>query len=234
MNARDRIRAAGRGTSRRRAHRQQRRRAPLRRGQPDQGDDPHGDGDMVNGRGDDPNMHDILTGSNMDGTALHRRGLRQLRQLDQQQRRGERRGRPPRPDAGRPEPDLVELGHPSRGCGPGEPAADGRQRVLLLASRPAGEGEGAAGAGALVAGGGRVGGCGSGARGVWSRRGEQAGRTRQHRLHRGDDVDRGPRRDRRRRHHGDHSHRRHRAERPPHGDGQAPLHHRGGQRPDRA
>ena len=26
-------------------------------------------GDMVNGRGDDPNMHDILTGSNMDGTA---------------------------------------------------------------------------------------------------------------------------------------------------------------------
>ena len=27
-------------------------------------------GDMVNGRGDDPNMHDILTGSNMDGTAF--------------------------------------------------------------------------------------------------------------------------------------------------------------------
>ena len=26
-------------------------------------------GDMVNGRGDSPNMHDILTGSNMDGTA---------------------------------------------------------------------------------------------------------------------------------------------------------------------
>ena len=26
-------------------------------------------GEMVNGRGDDPNMHDILTGSNMDGTA---------------------------------------------------------------------------------------------------------------------------------------------------------------------
>ncbi|MCY3613357.1 MAG: hypothetical protein OXH51_17680 [Gemmatimonadetes bacterium] len=26
-------------------------------------------GDIVNGRGDDPNMHDILTGSNMDGTA---------------------------------------------------------------------------------------------------------------------------------------------------------------------
>jgi hypothetical protein len=25
-------------------------------------------GDQVNGRGDDPNMHDILTGSNMDGT----------------------------------------------------------------------------------------------------------------------------------------------------------------------
>ena len=27
-------------------------------------------GDMVNGRGDEPNMHDILTGSNMDGTAF--------------------------------------------------------------------------------------------------------------------------------------------------------------------
>ncbi len=27
-----------------------------------------GKGDMVNGRGDDPNMHDILTGSNLDGT----------------------------------------------------------------------------------------------------------------------------------------------------------------------
>ena len=27
-------------------------------------------GDPVNGRGDDPNMHDILTGSNMDGTAF--------------------------------------------------------------------------------------------------------------------------------------------------------------------
>ena len=27
-------------------------------------------GDMVNGRGDDPNMHDIITGSNMDGTAF--------------------------------------------------------------------------------------------------------------------------------------------------------------------
>ncbi len=26
-------------------------------------------GDMVNGRGDSPNMHDILTGSNLDGTA---------------------------------------------------------------------------------------------------------------------------------------------------------------------
>lgn len=26
-------------------------------------------GDMVNGRGDDPNMHDILTGSQLDGTA---------------------------------------------------------------------------------------------------------------------------------------------------------------------
>ena len=27
-------------------------------------------GEMVNGRGDQPNKHDILTGSNLDGTAL--------------------------------------------------------------------------------------------------------------------------------------------------------------------
>ena len=27
-------------------------------------------GDVVNGRGDQPNMHDIITGSNLDGTAF--------------------------------------------------------------------------------------------------------------------------------------------------------------------
>ena len=31
-------------------------------------------GDIVNGRGDTPNMHDILTGSNMDGTAFTAEG----------------------------------------------------------------------------------------------------------------------------------------------------------------
>ena len=53
-------------------------------------------GDVVNGRGDTPNQHDILTGSQPDGTAIAGAVDIDLRQLDQQRRRrGD--GRPPRP-----------------------------------------------------------------------------------------------------------------------------------------
>ena len=54
-------------------------------------------GEVVNGRGDTPNRHDILTGSNLDGTL----GRRQpdLQQLDEQRRR-QRPGRASR-QAGR-------------------------------------------------------------------------------------------------------------------------------------
>ena len=50
-------------------------------------------GAVVNGRGDEPNRHDILTGSLPDGTAR----ARDLRGLDEQRARHRRHRRPPRP-----------------------------------------------------------------------------------------------------------------------------------------
>ena len=50
-------------------------------------------GEVINGRGDSPNRHDILTGSLPDGTA----SARHLRRLDHGRRRGRGHGRPPRP-----------------------------------------------------------------------------------------------------------------------------------------
>src|SRR5919112_4266082 len=40
------------------------------RQQPDQANRPVGKGEVIKGRGDQPNMHDILTGSQPDGTAF--------------------------------------------------------------------------------------------------------------------------------------------------------------------
>ncbi len=45
-------------------------------------------GTVVNGRGDTPNMHDILTGSQPDGTAFAGRRGQDLRQLDEERGRG--------------------------------------------------------------------------------------------------------------------------------------------------
>ena len=53
-------------------------------------------GEVINGRGDTPNRHDILTGSQSDGTAFAGARRPHLRQLDQE-RRGRRDGRPSRP-----------------------------------------------------------------------------------------------------------------------------------------
>ena len=53
-------------------------------------------GEVVNGRGDTPNRHDILTGSQPDGTAFAERGGPDLRQLDRQRSRRRRHGRPSR------------------------------------------------------------------------------------------------------------------------------------------
>ena len=89
-------------------------------------------GTVNNGRGDTPNQHDILTGSNIDGTLATRRRRHHLRQLDQQQGRRQRAGRPPRPPGRRRQPQLVELGPPVEGLQPGEPRRHRRQRLLLL------------------------------------------------------------------------------------------------------
>ena len=51
-------------------------------------------GEVVKGRGDTPNMHDILTGSQMDGRVFPGQHQRDLRQLDEQHIR-QRAGRPP-------------------------------------------------------------------------------------------------------------------------------------------
>ena len=52
-------------------------------------------GEMVNGRTEKPNMHDMLTGSTRDGRAIEQRGY-DLQQLDHQRRRS-RDARAPRP-----------------------------------------------------------------------------------------------------------------------------------------
>jgi hypothetical protein len=46
-------------------------------------------GEIVNGRGDQPNKHDILTGSQLDGTALTGDARRLPVELDERRRRGQ-------------------------------------------------------------------------------------------------------------------------------------------------
>ena len=63
-------------------------------------------GEVNNGRGDTPNRHDILTGSNLDGTAADR----DVQQLDQRRTgRRWRPGRPPRSPGRRTESNVVEF-----------------------------------------------------------------------------------------------------------------------------
>ena len=86
-------------------------------------------GELVNGVGDKPNQHDILTGSTAGRPRLHRRRRPHLQQLDEQQRRFGA-GRTQR-QAGRRQ-QLVEL-HPSeQGLQPGQPGRHRRRGTLLL------------------------------------------------------------------------------------------------------
>ena len=80
---------------------------------------------MINGRGDTPNRHDILTGSQSDGTAFTGRGRSHLRQLDQE-RGGRRDGRPSRPQGLNTSPPMLSWNssHPSRGPDGGCSQAD--------------------------------------------------------------------------------------------------------------
>ena len=67
-------------------------------------------GEVNNGRGDTPNRHDILTGTNLDGTAA----TATCNNWTSSARRRRRAGRPSRSPGRRPESDVVELGarHP--------------------------------------------------------------------------------------------------------------------------
>ncbi len=91
-------------------------------------------GEPVNGRGDEPNMHDILTGSQPDGRAFPPGEQRHhLRELDQERRRLCRGGpsRPPRP-ARRRRLQVVELCARHARLQFRCPRDDGRCRTVLL------------------------------------------------------------------------------------------------------
>ena len=69
-------------------------------------------GEVVNGRGDDPNRHDILTGSELDGTAF---SGDEDTTLDEQ-RRGQRRVGHHDRNGGGEHPTSWHSAHGSRGC----------------------------------------------------------------------------------------------------------------------
>jgi hypothetical protein len=73
-------------------------------------------GGIVNGRGDTPNQHDILTGTQPDGTAFG--GTDDKTCGNWTKRDGSARGRPSRPDRLDTSPPALSWNssHPSRGC----------------------------------------------------------------------------------------------------------------------
>ena len=86
-------------------------------------------GEVNNGRGDTPNRHDILTGSNLDGTAA----AGDLQQLDEQRRRRQRAGRPPRSPGRRHRIRRRGIRRtPRQGCGIDELRKVGGEGYLLL------------------------------------------------------------------------------------------------------
>ena len=72
-------------------------------------------GDMVNGRGDSPNMHDILTGSNMDGTAFTGEGYDNCGNWTGNGEGSARVGHHDRTGGGQ-NPTSWNSAHSSRGC----------------------------------------------------------------------------------------------------------------------
>ena len=88
---------------------------------------------VVKGRGDTPNMHDMLTGSQPDGRAFPRQHQRDLQQLDQQHPR-QRAGRPPSTGRASPTPNSSSWNssHMSRSCSQPRPGRHRRRRPVLL------------------------------------------------------------------------------------------------------
>ncbi len=95
-------------------------------------------GAVVNGRGDTPNQHDILTGSNLDGTtsASDRATTGRARGDD-----GDRDRRSPRSAGRRDEPDLVALGARVEGLQHRRSCAARAAKATSTASRPSSRNE---------------------------------------------------------------------------------------------
>jgi hypothetical protein len=74
-------------------------------------------GDTVNGRGDRPNMHDILTGSNPDGTAFTEEGYTNCDNWTSRGAEGGTRVGHHDRSGGGPNPTSWNSAHTSRGCG---------------------------------------------------------------------------------------------------------------------
>jgi hypothetical protein len=72
-------------------------------------------GEMVNGRGDTPNMHDILTGSNLDGTAYQGEGYTNCGNWTSSGEGSAMVGHHDRTGGGA-NPTSWNSAHPSRGC----------------------------------------------------------------------------------------------------------------------
>ncbi len=73
-------------------------------------------GEIVNGRGDSPNMHDILTGSNLDGTAYTSEGYTNCDNWTANGEGSARVGHHDRTGGGQ-NPTSWNSAHGSRGCG---------------------------------------------------------------------------------------------------------------------
>ena len=74
-------------------------------------------GDTVNGRGDQPNMHDILTGSNLDGTAYTGEGYTNCGNWTSSAADGATRVGHHDRNGGGENPNSWNSAHNSRGCG---------------------------------------------------------------------------------------------------------------------
>ena len=72
-------------------------------------------GEVVNGRGDTPNRHDILTGAQPDGTAFAEGGQPDVQQLDERRRGSAQVGHHDRLGGG-PAPTSWNSSHGSKGC----------------------------------------------------------------------------------------------------------------------
>jgi hypothetical protein len=74
-------------------------------------------GEVINGRGDDPNMHDILTGSNLDGTLASGDGDRTCSNWTSSAGDGSARVGHHDRQGGGDNPNSWNNAHASRGCG---------------------------------------------------------------------------------------------------------------------